>query len=109
MMISVAGTLDDPPVVERDRRVDQVAAERPQARERPLLVGAGKPAVSDDVGDQDCRELAGLAHSAPLGVATLAQMPGPVCLFDGRTAQVRIPSVPFLTREGPLRVEGGRS
>jgi hypothetical protein len=36
----------------------------PQAREGPVLVGAGKPAVADDIGDQNRRELPCLAHSA---------------------------------------------
>ena len=39
---AVAGALDHAPVVNRDRRVDQVAAERPQPRERAILVGAGE-------------------------------------------------------------------
>jgi hypothetical protein len=30
-----------------------------------------------------------------------------VCLFDGKTAHARIPSVPATKREGQLRVEGG--
>ena len=35
---ALPGALDDAAVVERDGWVDQVAAERPQARKRPLLV-----------------------------------------------------------------------
>jgi hypothetical protein len=31
--------------------VDQIASQRPEPRERAILIGAGKPAVSDDVGD----------------------------------------------------------
>jgi hypothetical protein len=50
--------------VSGDGRVDQVAAQASQTRERALLIGAGEPAVADDVGDQDRRELAGLAHRA---------------------------------------------
>ena len=72
---SIAGALDDPTVVDGDGRIDQVASERPQPRQNPVLVGAGKTAVADDVGHQDRGQFAGLAHRAPLGVATLAQMP----------------------------------
>ena len=45
-----------------DGGVDEIAAQAPEPRERPLLVGAGEAAVADDVSDQDRRELAGLAH-----------------------------------------------
>jgi len=84
---AIAGAFDNSAVMHRDCRIDEVAAERPQARERALLVGAGEPAIADDVGDQDRGELARLAHSAPLGVSTLAQMPAPACLIStGRTA-----------------------
>ena len=62
---AVAGALDDAAVVKRDGWVDEVAAKRPQARKRPFLVGAGEPAVSDDIRNQDRRELSGLAHCAP--------------------------------------------
>ena len=36
----VAGPLDDSPVVDRDRRVDEVAAQSSQPRQREFLVGA---------------------------------------------------------------------
>ena len=57
------------PAMNGDGRVDQVAAQATQARERPLLVSAGEPAVADDVRDQDRLELAHLAHC----VSPLAQ------------------------------------
>jgi len=42
-----------------------------------MLVRAGKPAVADHVGNQDRRDLAGLAHGAPLSRHRLAQtLPG---------------------------------
>ena len=50
-----------------DGRIDQVAAERPQPRQGAILVRAGEPAVADDVGDQDCSELARFPHGAPSG------------------------------------------
>ena len=37
---AVAGTLDHPALVNRDGGIDQIAAQRPQARERPLFIGA---------------------------------------------------------------------
>ena len=87
---AVAGALDDPAAMGGDGRVDQVAAQAAQARERALLVGAGEPAVADDIRDQDRCELAGLAHGAPLAVATIAKIPAAVCLCEvGRTAHVR--------------------
>ena len=46
---AVAGALDDPSVVHGDDRVDQIAAQRPEARKRTILVRAGEPAVTDDV------------------------------------------------------------
>jgi hypothetical protein len=59
---AVAGALDDTPAMRGDGRIDQVATQRPQPRERPLLVGAGQPAVAGDVGRQDRRKLPGLGH-----------------------------------------------
>ena len=78
-MAAVAGALDDAAVMDGDCRVDQIAAQRSQPRKDAILVGAGKPAVADDIGHQDRREFPGLAHRAPLGVVTLAQMPAQVC------------------------------
>ena len=62
---AVAGALHNAPVMHRDDGVDEIAAERPQARKDTILVRACEPAVSDDVRDQDRRELSGLAHCAP--------------------------------------------
>ena len=61
---AVAGALDDPAVVHGDGRIDQVASERPQPRQNPVLVGSGKPRIADDVGHQDRRQFSGLAHGA---------------------------------------------
>ena len=38
---AIAGALDDPSVVHGDDRVDQVAAQRPEPRQNPVLVGSG--------------------------------------------------------------------
>ena len=78
---AVAGALDDAAVMGGDGWIDEVAAEPPQARKGPILVGAGEPAITNDIRNQDRRELSGLAHCAPPAVGRLAQMPVPVCLF----------------------------
>ena len=61
---AVAGALDDAAVVHGDGRIDQVAAERPQPRQNPVLVGSGKPRIADHVGHQDRGQFSGLAHGA---------------------------------------------
>ena len=58
----VSGALDHAPMMHGNRRVDQIAAQRPQPRQRAVLVCSGEPAVADHVGDQDRRDLAGLVH-----------------------------------------------
>ena len=40
---SIACTLDEPPIVERNRWIDQVAAQGPKPRRRPLFIGAREP------------------------------------------------------------------
>ena len=47
-----------------DDGVDEIAAKGSQARKDAVLVRAREPAVSDDVRDQDRRELSSLAHGA---------------------------------------------
>ena len=59
---AVAGALDDSPVMHRDGGIYEVAAERSQPCQNPVLVGPREPRVADDVGHQDRRELPGLAH-----------------------------------------------
>ena len=61
---AIARALDDPAVVHGDGRIDQVASERPQPRQNPVLVGSRKPRIADDVRHQDRRQFSGLAHSA---------------------------------------------
>ena len=75
MIGAVTGPLDDAAVVKRYGRIDEVTAERPEARDRALLVGPGEPAVADDISDQDRRELSGLAHYVPLAAGNIAQLP----------------------------------
>ena len=90
---TVAGALDDAPMMGGDGGVDQVAPQAPKTRERAILIRSREPAVADDIGDQDRRNFPGLAHRrAPLGAATLAEMPAMIRLFwTRRTADVRIP------------------
>ena len=46
---AVASALNDAAVMGGDGRVDQIAAEASKTRKGPVFVGAGEPAVSDDV------------------------------------------------------------
>ena len=62
---AVAGAIDDAAAVDGDGRVDEVAAKRPQSGENQFLVGAGEPAVADDVGGEDRREFSTLRHRSP--------------------------------------------
>ena len=64
---AVAGALDDAAVMQGDGRIDQVAAQRPEPRQRAILVRAREPAIADDVRNQDRRNLPGLAHGASSG------------------------------------------
>ncbi len=68
---AVAGALDDTAMMYGDRGVDQVAAKRSEPSEDAIFVRPGEPAVADDVGHQDRREFARLAHTAPIGVRSL--------------------------------------
>ena len=63
---AVAGAFDDTAMMSGDGWIDEVAAEPPQARKGPILVGAGEPAITDDIRNQDRGELSGLAQFAPL-------------------------------------------
>ncbi len=58
----VAGSFDDAAVVHGDGRVDEVAAQGAQSRERAILVRAGELGKADDVGSKDRREFAGFGH-----------------------------------------------
>ena len=58
----VAGALDHAALVDGDGRVDEVAAQRPQAGQQPLLVRPGEAREADDVGDEDRGEFPGFGH-----------------------------------------------
>ena len=70
---AIAGALDDAPVMHGDGRVEEVAAQSPEPRERALLVGAGEPAVTDNVRDQDRRDLSRFRHAAPSSVVRITR------------------------------------
>src|SRR5271165_2335937 len=63
---AIASALDHASPVHRDRRIDEVAAQRAQPRERSLLVRSGKPAKSYDVGGQNRGKFSTLGHSSSL-------------------------------------------
>jgi hypothetical protein len=63
---AVAGALDHAPVVNRNRWVDKVAPRRPQARQRPILIGTGEAAEANHVGDEDRSKLPLLSHASSL-------------------------------------------
>ena len=58
----IAGALDDAPAMGRYCWIDEIAAQPPEPRQRALLVGAGEPAVADDVGDQDRSNFPDFGH-----------------------------------------------
>ena len=61
---AVAGLLDHPAVIGLDRGIDQIAAQRPEPRQRAILIRPGKSAIADDIGRQDGGKLPGLGHSS---------------------------------------------
>ena len=54
---SIAGAFDDAAMMSGDGWIDEVTAKPPQARKGPILVGTGEPAITDDIRNQDRREL----------------------------------------------------
>ena len=63
---AVAGQLNGAAAMQSDGGIDEVAAQSPEPRKRPVLIGPGEPAVADHVCDQYGRDLARLAHGEPL-------------------------------------------
>ena len=61
---AVTSALDDAAMVHGDCGVNQIAAERPQPRQNPILVCPSKPRIADHVGHHYRRELSSLAHGA---------------------------------------------
>jgi hypothetical protein len=57
-----------------DRGINQIAAQRPQPRQRSLLVRPGEPTITDDIGDQDRSDLPRFRHGASSrALSTIAQ------------------------------------
>jgi hypothetical protein len=63
-MLPSAGTLHYAPVMGGDGGIDQIAPQCAQPRQRPFLVGTGKPAVSDHICRKDGCEFSG-RHGSP--------------------------------------------
>ena len=61
---SVSGALDDAPAMRGDGGIDQIAAQSPKARQRAILVRAGKPAIADHVRNQDRRTIFRISDTA---------------------------------------------
>ena len=79
---AVAGALDHAAIMHGDGGIDEVAAQRPQPRQRPVLVRAREPAVSDDVSGQDRRDFSGLGHRAAPRQAFTTKTGRVLPLFD---------------------------
>jgi hypothetical protein len=62
---TVPGSPDDAPVVYGDGRIDQITAQRPEPRQSAILVCAGEPTETDDVGGQDRCKLPLFRHLSP--------------------------------------------
>ena len=86
---AVASALDHAPVMRGDGGIDQIAAQRAEPRQCAILVGASKPAVSDHIRCQYCRELPGLGHDVPsatIQITTNTRSTGPSVPKIGATA-----------------------
>jgi hypothetical protein len=70
---AVAGAINYAPVMHGDGRVNQITTERAQPRQCPVLVGASKSAVSDNIRSQDCYELPGFDHGTPRAYGIIAE------------------------------------
>ena len=70
---AVAGALDDPPMMDRDGRIDQIASQRPEPRQDAIFVRSREPAIADHIRAKDRRQFSGLAHRGPPSLCRLAQ------------------------------------
>ena len=64
---SVAGALDDAAAMRGDGGIYEIATKPSEASKRSVFVIASKPAVSDDVSNQNRREFSAIAHRVPPG------------------------------------------
>jgi len=98
---AVPGALDDPAMMHGDGRIDQVASERPEPGENPVLIGSGQSRIADHVGHQDRNQFPGLAHGAtpprpfrvvrakPLGASQRRERNADHWLEHGRASMLR--------------------
>ena len=70
----VAGTLHHATVMDFDGRIEQVAAERAQPRQRAVLGGTGKLAVADNICRQNSGQFPVFAMAVPSPHARLARL-----------------------------------
>jgi hypothetical protein len=80
---SVTRGFRDPAAIERNGRVDQLAAKLSVALRRALLVGPGRPAVARHTSGQDGGQLAGRVHGPSHGASWRPgsrTLPGQNCL-----------------------------
>ena len=90
----------------------EIAPERPPERKRPFLVGAGEPAITDDIRRfclarclalRSARQARGQSKHSARGAAIAAGL----ARFAGTTAPGRLSTVYGAEPRGPLTVEGG--
>src|SRR5262249_9010212 len=91
---AVARTFDNSTMMHCNGRIDQIAAERSQPRQRPILVGAGEPTEPNDIGGQNRRNLPGFGHARPLRAPLYHKAPaeGPSRCRVKLTQEIRSPS-----------------
>jgi hypothetical protein len=73
---AIASALDNSPIVDGDYWVDQIAPQRTEPGQCPILVGTSKPAVSDHIRYQDRGEFPPFGHGSPPSDTRLAQPSG---------------------------------
>ena len=69
--VAVARALDDAAMMRGDGGIDEIATEAPQARQGAILVHRGELTVTDNVGDQDCGELARFGHGIAIAIGSI--------------------------------------
>ncbi len=90
---AVAGAFHHPAVVHGDCRIEEIAAQRPQARQRAIFVAAGQPAEANHVRRENRRELPVLGHESlsPTGKRVHSSA-GTAIIFPGQAVALSQPS-----------------
>jgi hypothetical protein len=84
---AVSRALYDPPVMRVDGRVDKIAPQSSEPRQRSLFVEPGEPAVTNDVGNQDRYDLPGPRLGSSFGAMQPSTKPKGRCTrFRGAAA-----------------------